>query len=67
MHDLNKDASHKKRNSTQGSVYMVKPKMHGPDEVAFSNDLFGAIENAILAYRSTPSKWASWMRNAARR
>ncbi len=47
MHDLAKDASHTKRNSTEGSVYIVKPKMHGPEEVAFANDLFGAIEQHL--------------------
>ncbi|MEL6799033.1 MAG: malate synthase G [Pseudomonadota bacterium] len=45
MHDLQKTDG--PRNSTEGAVYVVKPKMHGPEEVAFADEIFSRVE-AVL-------------------
>ncbi|WP_435273986.1 malate synthase G [Psychrobium sp. nBUS_13] len=51
LHDIHKKNIH--RNSRNGNVYIVKPKMHGPEEAAFANKLFDMVEDKLGLDRNT--------------
>ena len=51
LHDLRGPAA--RRNSRAGSIYIVKPKMHGPEEAAFAGELFAAVEELLSLPRAT--------------
>jgi malate synthase len=51
LHDIGHNG--RRANSRAGSVYIVKPKMHGPEEVTFADTLFGRVEDALGMARHT--------------
>ncbi|MEP0943678.1 MAG: malate synthase G [Rhizobiaceae bacterium] len=54
LHDLGRgDVPGRRANSAEGSMYIVKPKMHGPEEVAFASEIFARVEDALGLARNT--------------
>ena len=51
LHDIGPNG--RRMNSRTGSMYVVKPKMHGPEEVAFASELFARVEDALSMDRNT--------------
>ena len=55
LHDFARAKDGQASNSTKGSIYIVKPKMHGPEEVAFATEIFDAVE-ALLGLPANSMK-----------
>ncbi|CAF1117035.1 unnamed protein product [Rotaria sordida] len=53
LHDLNKKGKEKIKNSRKGSIYVVKPKQHGTEEIAFTSYLFDRVEDLLQLPRYT--------------
>jgi malate synthase len=51
LHDVGSNG--RRKNSRAGSMYVVKPKMHGPEEVAFASEIFALVEDALGMGRNT--------------
>ena len=53
LHDFERAEQGLASNSTKGSIYIVKPKMHGPEEVAFATEIFDAVEALLGLSKNT--------------